>query len=279
MESFDNERRYEHDDAHEVGSRKPPKHSRFKKGQSGNPRGKLRGTKNSGTLLKQALLATLPVKQNGHQAKITKLRGIVTKLIHQAMQGDYPSIRLLFRYSGLDRRLNESRDENQGLSHEAGELIRRALLGDSYKPEVFGASKLKDKTASTPALSIDQPRSSERSPGQNHKVGYRKPPTHTRFQKGHSGNPAGRPIAPRSFRVLTMQLLDEKVSLTENGRQTRVLSRLQVIFMQIVNRALRGDLKFQALVLEYAPAIDIKLRRIDPEAVERAKVLVRGRLD
>jgi hypothetical protein len=183
MESFEDDRWSENDDEYEVGYRKPPKHSRFKKGQSGNPRGKPRGTKNSATLLKQALLASVLVKQNGHETKTTKLRFIVTRLIRQAMQGDYPSIRLLLRYAGLDRRLNEQKHESRGLSPEADELIRRALLGDAHKPEAFAASELKDKNASTPALPIDQPQSSKGSQGQTYEVGYRRPPAHTRFQK------------------------------------------------------------------------------------------------
>jgi len=48
--------------------------------------------------------------------------------------------------------------------------------------------------------------------------------------------------------------------VTENGQQ-RVLSRLEVIFTQIVNKAAMGDQTFQALLLEYAPAMDIQLRR------------------
>jgi hypothetical protein len=58
----------------------------------------------SATLLEQAPLASVPVKQNWPLSKTTKLRVIVTRLIHQAMQGGYPSIRLLLRCSALDRR-------------------------------------------------------------------------------------------------------------------------------------------------------------------------------
>jgi Family of unknown function (DUF5681) len=193
MGPFDNESWSENDEDYEVGYRKPPRHSRFKKGQSGNPRGKLGGTKNSATLLKQALLAAVLVKQNGHETKTTKLRVIVTRLVHQAMQGNYASIRLLLRYAGLDRRLSEPKQESQDLSTESYELMRRALLGDCYKPEVLAASELKDEIALTPAFPIDGSRSNERSRGRSYQVGYGKPPPHTRFQKGRSGNPFGRP--------------------------------------------------------------------------------------
>jgi hypothetical protein len=58
------------------------------------------------------------VKQSGRQTSTTKLKVIVTRIVHQAMQGDYPSIRLLFSYAGLDRLLNAPNDGQQGLSHE-----------------------------------------------------------------------------------------------------------------------------------------------------------------
>ncbi len=279
MESFEDEGRSKNDE-YEVGYRKPPKHSRFKKGNSGNPRGKPRGTRNSATLLKQALLASVLVKQNGHQTKTTKLRVIVTRLIHQAMQGDYPSIRLLIRYAALDRLLSEPKYEHGGISAEAGRAIRRALLGDSYRPETQGGSK-SNETPATSAYPEPEPGSDAGIQGKGYRVGYGKPPTHTRFQKGRSGNPLGRPRAPRGFRMLTLRLLDEEVSLTENGQQ-RVLSRLQVIFTQIVNQAAMGHQKFQALLLEYAPAMDVELRSsrpLTPETLARVHRLVRGDLN
>jgi len=199
------------------------------------------------------------------------------------MQGDYPSIRLLLRYAGLDRLLNEPKHEPGGLSAEAEKAIRRALLGDSYRPEKQGGSKSKNETSLTSAYPEPEPGSGSAAgiQGQGYRVGYGKPPTHTRFQKGRSGNPFGRPRAPKSFRMLTLRLLDEEVSLTENGQQ-RVLSRLQVIFTQIVNKAAMGDQKFQALLLEYAPAMDVELRSsrpLTPEALERVRRLVRGDLN
>jgi uncharacterized protein DUF5681 len=279
MESFEDDGWSEEGDDHEVGYRKPPKHSRFKKGHSGNPRGKPRGTKNSATLLRQALLASVLIKQNGRQTKTTKLQVIVRRLVHQAMKGDYTSIRILFRYAGLDRLINEPEHQPQGLSAEVAQAIRREIAGDLYEPETQEASVSEPEAVPAFANVEKETRSGKGIPGQPYEVGYRKPPRHTRFQKGRSGNPFGRPRAPRSFRMLTLRLLDEEVSLNENGQQ-RVLSRLQIIFMQMVNKATMGDQKFQALLLEYAPAVDLKFRRrLTPELVQRAMLLVRGSLE
>jgi Family of unknown function (DUF5681) len=185
------------------------------------------------------------------------------------MQGDYASIRLLLGYAGLDRQLNEPESEDRGLSEQASEIIRRALLGGAYEPEISGQRE-SNETPRAFAYSTAQSRPGEGNQAQGYQVGYRKPPMHTRFQKGHSGNPAGRPRVAKSFRTLTLQLFGEEVSITENGRE-QVRSRLQVIFTQIVNKAALGDSRFQALLLAYAPAMDIKLRhrrRLPKNAVE-----------
>lgn len=261
MDFFEDERRSDYE--YQIGYRKPPRHARFKQGQSGNPRGKPRGTKHSATLLKQTLLAPVFVKQNGHPIKTTKLKVIVSQLVRKAMQGDYGSIRLLFKYAGLDRRLNEPLHEKRGLSGEAVAAIRRAIADDSDEPEMQAASNTETDGSRPSACSEKKPRARSISQRRHYLIGYGRPPTATRFQTGRSGNPFGRPRAPKTFRKLTEQLLDDEVVLNENG-QRRVLTRLAVILTQIVNKAAMGNQKFQALLLEFAPALDIKLGRRRP---------------
>jgi hypothetical protein len=51
----------------------------------------------------------------------------------------------------------------------------------------------------------------------DYEVGYGKPPRHTRFAKGQSGNPRGRPRGAKNFNTLLEEALDEPVTVTENG--------------------------------------------------------------
>lgn len=84
--------------AYEVGYRKPPRHSRFRKGRSGNPKGRPRGSKNSATLLKQALGEHVIVTENGRRKTATKLEVIFKQLVNRAAQGDHRATQLLLNY-------------------------------------------------------------------------------------------------------------------------------------------------------------------------------------
>ena len=56
--------------AYEVGYGKPPRHTRFIKGQSGNPRGRPTGAKNLKTLLSEALNETVIVTIEERDGKL-----------------------------------------------------------------------------------------------------------------------------------------------------------------------------------------------------------------
>ena len=53
-------------------------------------------------------------------------------------------------------------------------------------------------------------------------VGFRKPPQHTRFRKGRSGNPKGRPKGSPNFATALEQALSEQVTVNEGGRRYSV---------------------------------------------------------
>ena len=76
----------------------------------------------------------------------------------------------------------------------------------------------------------------------DYKVGPGKPPLHTRFKKGQSGNPFGRPSHHPKLATVFDEILEEKVTIIENGRR-RKISKLKAAMKQVVNQALRGDPK------------------------------------
>ena len=71
-----------------VGYRKPPTTTQFKKGRSGNPKGRPKGTPNFATALEQALSEQVIVNEGGQRYPVTKLVATVKQLVNKATQGD-----------------------------------------------------------------------------------------------------------------------------------------------------------------------------------------------
>ena len=78
-----------------VGYKKPPHHTRFKKGRSGNPRGRLSGSKNLKTVLCDALNEPIIVTENGGRRKITKREAIIKQLVNQSATANWRAIKIL----------------------------------------------------------------------------------------------------------------------------------------------------------------------------------------
>src|ERR1700757_381889 len=70
-------------------------------------------------------------------------------------------------------------------------------------------------------------------------VGYRKPPKATRFAKGQSGNPAGRPRG-RHREAPYEAVLGQMVKIREGGAERRVTAA-DAFLLQLTKRALEGD--------------------------------------
>ncbi|MGE3476427.1 MAG: DUF5681 domain-containing protein [Rhodospirillaceae bacterium] len=74
----------------------------------------------------------------------------------------------------------------------------------------------------------------------DYEVGYKKPPKHTRFKPGDSGNPSGRPRKARSSNELLEQVLNEKVTITIRGRQ-RTVTMKEVLIRQLITDGMKGN--------------------------------------
>ena len=81
---------------YDVGYGRPPRSTRFRKGQSGNPKGRPGGAKNLSNLLSEALNERVIVAENGGRRKITKRQAIMKQLVNQSAKGDWRAVKILF---------------------------------------------------------------------------------------------------------------------------------------------------------------------------------------
>ena len=81
--------------AYEIGYRKPPASSQFKKGASGNPKGRPKGSRNFLALLEKELSQRIVVSENGKKKSLTRLQAMVKRMVAGALQGDQKQLLVL----------------------------------------------------------------------------------------------------------------------------------------------------------------------------------------
>ena len=99
----------ESDSGYKVGPGRPPLHTRFKKGESGNPSG--RRAKSLPALLAAALNETVVVTIDGRRRKITKREAIVTQMVDKSASADLRATKMLI-------------DMMKDVEHKAGDSAR-----------------------------------------------------------------------------------------------------------------------------------------------------------
>lgn len=75
-----------------IGYRRPPVSGQFRKGKSGNPKGRPKGSSNFLTILEQELAQSIVVNENGKKKTITRMKAMVKRLVAGALQGDYRAL-------------------------------------------------------------------------------------------------------------------------------------------------------------------------------------------
>jgi hypothetical protein len=73
---------------YEVGYKKPPPRDRFRKGRSGNPKGRPKATKNLKTDLMEELGERILLREGTTRKRVSKQRAMVKSLTAKAIKGD-----------------------------------------------------------------------------------------------------------------------------------------------------------------------------------------------
>lgn len=82
----------------------------------------------------------------------------------------------------------------------------------------------------------------------NYAIGYGRPPKHTQFKKGQSGNPKGRKKASKGLMTIVREAMLQKVSVRTAQGEKR-MTRAEATFAKMLEKSFAGDARALAIVL------------------------------
>ena len=103
--------------------------------------------------------------------------------------------------------------------------------------------------------------SNNKNTNDTYEVGYGRPPKTSRFPKGCSGNPKGRPKGTRNLKTDLLDELNEQITLSEGGKAI-TLSKQRALLKSLMARAIKGDGRAVNALL------NLMLRVLDPSDEE-----------
>jgi hypothetical protein len=108
---------------------------------------------------------------------------------------------------------------------------------------------------SPPAKLDEEPGDAGDAGRASYSVGYKKPPVHSRFRPGQSGNPKGRPKKAASLNTIVRANLTSKVAVRTASGEKRI-TRIEAVLHKAVEQAMKGNPKAIAeLIKLYATAV------------------------
>jgi hypothetical protein len=114
-------------DDHSVGYGKPPEQTKFKKGQSGNPYGRPKGSRNLKTLINRELNTTITIEQAGKKRKIRRKDALVKSLVNDALKGRDRPREKVFDYVDRAETLDDAGPSQSELAERDAQILERFL--------------------------------------------------------------------------------------------------------------------------------------------------------
>jgi hypothetical protein len=131
----------------QIGYGKPPKQTRFKPGQSGNPRGRPSGTRNLKTDLAEELAERIAISEGGRRQEVSKQRGMLKQLMAKALKGD---VRAANTVLGLVERLLDVRaDADTALTAQDQAIISDFMRRHAFAEQALAKTDSSDRSKAT----------------------------------------------------------------------------------------------------------------------------------
>jgi hypothetical protein len=101
-----------------------------------------------------------------------------------------------------------------------------------------------------------------------------RPDIRTRFKKGRSGNPSGRPKGQKNHAILLKEVLFRKVNIRENDG-IRSLPKIVVAAEVCLNNAIKGDLRSFVKIMEMVERLElVQLKPPTPEIIRITRTII-----
>ncbi len=123
------------DSAHKPGYGKPPRDSQFKKGQSGNPKGRPKGTRNLRTMLEDIVMEDVEYTENGKKRCRPAMEVMLRRLLHRALKDDMKALEMVIR---LSQQIGMSRPEPVPIG---GLLDEDKAILEDFSEQAIAAAK------------------------------------------------------------------------------------------------------------------------------------------
>ena len=132
---------------YEIGYKKPPKGSQFKKGQSGNGKGRPKGSFNLNTELNRELLTYVTINENGRSKKVRKGSLAVKQVVNKAASGELKAFGLLSSLNNLYEQNQQTKGEvKPGALSETDHLVMANIISRIKESESIEAKALSAST-------------------------------------------------------------------------------------------------------------------------------------
>lgn len=113
---------------YELGYMKPPKSGQFQPGQSGNPKGRPSGSKNTYKLLDDIVNEKVQITKNGRPVRISKKQAMLLQAVNKAVQGDLRALQtLLPMMTVVDNRNEELAKVAEAIRQDDKEILTQYL--------------------------------------------------------------------------------------------------------------------------------------------------------
>jgi len=135
------------DASYEVGYCKPPKETRFKPGQSGNPKGRPRGARNLRTAVREALQEKIEIREGGRTRRVSKMDAIIQVTLNKGLKGDPKGLAAIVQLARLTGLMDEEPDTaaNENLAAQDQAILEDFLARNGIElSAVDGEGSLAD---------------------------------------------------------------------------------------------------------------------------------------